>query len=463
MTLATSFAQFAANLNLRNIPPAAIEKARACVLNGYGIALGSHPTPFFGIAERAALAMDGERPDGATLLGSGRRSTVAGAALANAALFHGRAQEDTCGVAHFGAILLPLLTALVEGDEGLIDDFLPALIAGYEIGGALETAYSSRTTAAGLRASPLYGTIAAAAATARLWRLSVRQTAAALANAASFAGGILQSFGDGTDEWRYQVGMAARNGLTAATLAAHGSVSAANAFEGRSGFVRAFVREDCDVDAVAGQLGKTWSILKVAFKPYPVCALNQTPVRASLALREQIGPAVGAKPAAADIRDVNIRAVRVYLNPTVVGYAGMDKQGPFESVSGTLMSIQFCVATTLLYGTPTIAHMTAFDDAGVLALIPRIQPVADETLGLLACRIEADIAGRETPLSVHLHTDHTEYSYDRPRVSALIRGIGEETGVAPVAYDRLEKFAQDLPHADLGDVLAAFTSIQAPR
>ncbi|WP_261290483.1 hypothetical protein [Bordetella pertussis] len=30
------------------------------MFNGYGIALGSHPTPFFGVAERAVLAMDGE-------------------------------------------------------------------------------------------------------------------------------------------------------------------------------------------------------------------------------------------------------------------------------------------------------------------------------------------------------------------------------------------------------------------
>ncbi len=422
------------------------------MFNGYGIALGSHPTPFFGVAERAVLAMDGEREDGATLLGSGRRSTVAGAALANAALFHGRAQEDTCGVAHFGAILLPLLTALVERGEGRIEDFLPALVAGYEVGGALEAAYSPLTTAAGLRASPLYGTVAAGAATARLWRLPEDRTAAALANAASFAGGILQSFGDGTDEWRYQVGMAGRNGLAAATLAASGSVSAAGAFEGRSGFVRAFVRTECDVDAIAGQLGKDWSILKVTFKPYPVCALNQTPVRASLALREQLGAQADA-----------VRAVRIHLNPTVVGYAGMDKEGPFESVSGTLMSIQFCVATTLLHGAPTIAHMTAFDDAGVLGLIPRIRPLADPALGLLSCRIESDVDGRAEPVVVQMHTDHTEYSYDRAGVSALVRRIGAETGVAPSAYDHIEKFAQALPHADLGDVLAAFGTIQTAR
>ncbi|MGF2249192.1 MmgE/PrpD family protein [Bordetella pertussis] len=216
--------------------------------------------------------------------------------------------------------------------------------------------------------------------------------------------------------------------------------------------MRAFVRTECDVDAIAGQLGKDWSILKATFKPYPVCALNQTPVRASLALREQLGAQADA-----------VRAVRIHLNPTVVGYAGMDKEGPFESVSGTLMSIQFCVATTLLHGAPTIAHMTAFDDAGVLGLIPRIRPLADPALGLLSCRIESDVDGRAEPVVVQMHTDHTEYSYDRAGVSALVRRIGAETGVAPSAYDHIEKFAQALPHADLGDVLAAFGTIQTAR
>lgn len=452
MSLARTFSEFVVGLGMDAIPDQVIEKARACVLNGYGIALGSHTTPFFSVAARAVLAVDGERESGPTLLGDGRKSTVAGAALANSALFHGRAQEDTCGVAHFGAILLPLLTAMIENGEGRIEDLLPALIAGYEVGGALESAYSPQTTAAGLRASPLYGTIAAAAAAAKMWGLTVDQTAAAISNAASFTGGILQSFGDGTDEWRYQVGMAGRNGLTAAALAAQGSISAANAFEGGSGFVRAYVRTDCDVQAIAGKLGKDWSVLKVTFKPYPVCALNQTPVRAALMLREQLGAQAGA-----------VKSLRIYLNPTVVGYAGMNSQGPFASVSGTLMSIQFCIATTLLHGTPTIAHMTAFNDAGVNDLIPRVQPISDSALGLLACRIEAEIDGVSEPLTVNLQTDHTEYSYDRAGVSALIRRIGEETGVAPAAYDRLEKFVNALPRAELADVLAAFKEIQRAR
>ena len=153
----------------------------------------------------------------------------------------------------------------------------------------------------------------------------------------------------------------------------------------------------------------------------------------------------------------------VHLNPTVVGYAGMDKEGPFQSVSGTLMSTQFCLATTLLHGAPTIARMADFDDAAVKALIPRVRLQADESLGLLACRLEAELDGRAEPESVRMDTDHTEYSYDRARVSALVRGIGEETGVAQLAYDRIERFAAALPDADLGDVLAAFKEIQTAR
>ena len=185
------------------------------------------------------------------MLGHGGRVGISWAALANAALFHGRAQEDTCGAAHFGANLIPLLTAITEAKRLPVSRLIPAVIAGYEIGGLLELAYAGKTTPAGIRSTPLYGTIAAAAAAAKVMHLSATQTAAALSNAASFAGGTLQSFSDGTDEWRYQPGIAGQLGYAAALLAAAGSVSAPYAFEGPTGFVRAYARVDCDVAAEA--------------------------------------------------------------------------------------------------------------------------------------------------------------------------------------------------------------------
>src|SRR5690606_21410839 len=178
MSLSARLGQFVAQLEADHLPPDVLQKARNCILNGYGIALGCHTTPYAPVARRAALAMDGERDAGATLLGDGRKTSVAGAVLANAALFHGRAQEDTCGAGHFGTIVLPLLTAMLEVHRLPMDRFLPALVAGYEAGGLLEHAYSPSSTPSGLRASPLYGVVAAAAAASRLLALDARQTGA---------------------------------------------------------------------------------------------------------------------------------------------------------------------------------------------------------------------------------------------------------------------------------------------
>ena len=134
MTISRLLADFVCSLDIEKVPADVVEKTRNCLLNGYGIGLGCHNTPYAPVARRAVLSIEGERADGATLLGDGRKTTVAGASLANSALFHGRAQEDTCGAAHLGTILIPLLTALIETRRVPAQRLLPSLIAGYEVG-----------------------------------------------------------------------------------------------------------------------------------------------------------------------------------------------------------------------------------------------------------------------------------------------------------------------------------------
>lgn len=445
MELSKQIGEFVAALEVGQLPPDVLEKARTCLLNSYGIALGCHATPYAPVARRAALAMDGEVASGATLLGDGRKTSVAGAALANSALFHGRAQEDTCGAAHFGAILVPLLTAMTEAHGYPVERLIPALVAGYEAGGLLELTYSPRTTPAGLRASPLYGAIAAAAAAARLMALPAAKVAAALSNASAFAGGTLQSFDDGTDEWRYQVGVAGRIGYVAAQLAAAGSVSAPRAFEGRTGFVQAYARTGCEVEALSARLGRDWSIHRVTFKPYPVCAFNQTPVTAALQLRKRVGGA-------------DVRQVRVRMNPYETGYAGMDSKGPFRSLSGTLMSIPFCIANTLRNGIPSVQNMTVYDDPGVNALIERIDLVPDESVSRLSCVIELELEDGAKLTQEQLMTV-ADYAYDWDMVAALVRRVGAETGVPSQAYDRLEAFARAPGGNGLEQVLACFRAL----
>jgi 2-methylcitrate dehydratase PrpD len=448
-TFATSIAQFITGLTLTALPPEVAEKAKVCLLNAYGMGLNGYDTPYAPVARAAALALDGEVAGGATLLGDGRRTTIGGACLANSALFHGRAQEDTCGAAHFGTVLVPMLTAMIEARHYPMARLLPALVAGYEAGGLLEKAYAARTTPGGFRSSAIYGTIAAAAAAGKLMGLKEAQLAAALSNAVSFAGGVLQSFSDGTDEWRYQVGVVARNGLLAAELARAGAIAAPHAFEGKTGFIASFARSDCEVPELADLLGQEWATLRVAFKPYPVCAFNQTPVTAALGLRRELG-------------NTAIRAIRVRMNPFETGYAGMDATGPFNSISGTLMSIPFCIATTLVHGVPDMRRMTTYNDPAVNDLVNRVKLISDVAVPVLSAIIEVET----TDARSHRRDQHmtaADYAYDRATVAALVRDIGAQQDLPSTAFDRLERFVEQLPDSSIDDVLASYAGLPAVR
>lgn len=445
MPLVETFAAFIAQLNAETIPAEVVERARICLLNGYGVGLGCHATPYAPVARKAVLAMDGERAPGATLLGDGRQTSPGGAVLANAALFHGRAQEDASGAAHFGTELIPLATAMIETGSYPLDRLLPALVAGYEIGGLLEEAYAGKTTPAGLRSSTVYGPLACAALAARLMDLPKDRTAAALSLAASFTGGNLQAFADGSDEWRYQVGMVARSGLVAAELARAGARTAPHAIEGSAGLIRTMARSEPDVAALAAKLGHEWKIHRVAFKPFPVCAFNQSPVTAALRLRAAIG---GAEP----------RRVTVRMNPYEMGYAGMDAAGSFDSISGTLMSIPFCVASTLIHGAPSMQRMTTYDDPEVNALMARVELVSDDSVATLCCVIETELSDGTRAIE-DLRMTASDYAYGWDETVALIRRIGAESGVPQPAYDLIEAFCRDLPAGSIAMVLDAFSEL----
>ena len=197
--------------------------------------------------------------------------------------------------------------------------------------------------------------------------------------------------------------------------------------------------------ALLARLGQDWSVLRVTFKPFPVCAFNQTPVTGALILRDRLEGRV-------------LTQVRVRMNPFETGYAGMDAKGPFDSISGTLMSIPFCIALTLLRGTPSMAAMTTYDDAEVNALTSRIALVTDDTVPVLSCVIEAETADG-TWLVQDQRMTVADFSYDWDTDSKLVRRIGAETGVPAAAYDRIEAFAREPELAGIVSVLEAFAML----
>ena len=445
-TVAARMARFVARLQLGDIPDAVLEKARCCLLYGVGVGLCSYDTAFATTAARAAEALHPPSEGGATLFRTGRRSSVGVAVLANAAMLHGRCQEDTSGTAHLGVITIPLLLALLETRSLPYDRLLPALVAGYEIGGHLEAVFARQTVKAGFRASPTYGVFAATASCCNLMGLSAEATRSALAHAAAFAGGTLQALGEGTDEWRYQVGVAAQAGLVAAELARAGAEGAQLAFEGRQGFAQAFARYAAPPD-LGNRLGEEWAILRTTFKPFPVCAHNQSVATAALHLRERTD--------AAAIRQMVIR-----IDPYVV--PGMLDTGPFSRVSETLMSTAFCAAAALVRGQLDMAELHSFHDPAILDMMRRIRVETDPAIPFPACTLRATLHdGSEVeqaePLTV------ADFDFSRARIVAQLHGMARIVAVRPERIDAVVQAVAAWPEGDPLALVEAFRAQAADQ
>jgi hypothetical protein len=155
-----------------------------------------------------------------------------------------------------------------------------------------------------------------------------------------------------------------------------------------------------------------------------------------------------------------IRAVRVRMNQFETSYAGMDSKGPFDSVAGTIMSIPFCIATTLLYGAPGMQRMSDFADPAVEGLMRQTDLITDNSVPNLSAIIEAEI---EAGILVqNQKMTFADYAYDWTRASSLVRAIGGQEGIPHAVYDRLETIVSHLEQHSAADVAALFAQARMP-
>jgi len=432
-------AEFIARLDSNSVPPLILERARACLFYALGTGVLCMGESYGKISEAGIVALDGVAGPGpgATAFGSGRRLSPSAAAFCNAVMIHGRCQEDTYESAHLGIAVIPPIMALVEAGMASPDRIIPSIVAGYEVGGALARAFSKATSSYGLRASPIYGTIAAAAASAKAMGLSASQSVSALAHAAAFTGGTLQAIADGTDEWRYQMGVAVRRGMEAAALGRAGAFGSAAALEGRQGFARVYARQPMDRPL---DWGVRWALPDVAFKPYPICARNQTPAVLAARIREAIA-----------VQD--IASLRLKMSDHIL--IGMLEREPGRSIASTLMSTYFCVATILLHGHITLEMLADFENQDVKAMIERIQIDLDTSIMYPSVHAEVETISGEV-LSFREEITMADYAYTSHALLNLLKRIALESGMESTLMDELYGYAYSANLASVDPVLETF-------
>lgn len=400
-SLADSMAAWAHGLRFAAAPAEVQQALRNCLLYNLSMALAvDHRTD--GLGQALASIADSAGP-ARLFAGRGRRSP-GDAAFINASLVTARGQNDTHPevVTHIGCVVIPAVLALADLADASQQQLLDALLVGYESIPKVASALASTSTRRGFRASSTYGALGAALAGSVLLRLSPAQTRSALSIATQTASGLLQTWADGSDEWRFQIAKASRDGVHAALLAQAGVRGAEHCLEGANGFGQAYAAAVPVLDFAA------WHTPQISFKPYPGCAFNQAPVQAlrELLLRDGIDPR-------------RIRHIMVRMHPADAAYPGVAACGPFESPAAAIMSAPFMLAATLQDGQPAMAHFeTQFQSPSLQALAGRVQVHADASLAPWKCAIALETDAGAVHRHDFAHAQPFVLDWERTRVLA---------------------------------------------
>ncbi|MDP2951941.1 MAG: MmgE/PrpD family protein, partial [Chloroflexota bacterium] len=261
---------FLVETGYNNLPQEVVRVAKRAFLDGMGVALAGSQEEAGRIIAHHVKEQGGAKE--CRVLGNRWRVPAPAAALANGIMAHALDYDDYAPgwVAHPTAAILPAVLAL--GERGHISgkEALEAYVLGFEVGARAGYGAGRRHYEAGFHSTATLGTLGAAAASAKLLRLSIPETRMALGIAASEAAGLRQNFGSMTKP--FHAGNAARGGVTAALLAQQGFTASEDILDGPQGFVHVLAGEG-HFEKMLDGLGETFDILSpgLEMKPYPCC------------------------------------------------------------------------------------------------------------------------------------------------------------------------------------------------
>ncbi len=386
-------ARFIVNTQYADIDPEAIRLSKRHFLDWLGAAIIGYTEPGGKIITRFVEQIGGT-PD-ARLLGSGIRTSLVNAALVNGTLGH-IADFDDSGFSHPTASLLPVLLALGEKLDASGEDILLAQNIGYECFGRFyqcAKAYELVLRRNGIHPNSLWGTLAAAIASAKLLKLDETQTAMAMGLAASQAAGLIENFGTMTKG--FHCGDATRAGLLSALLVQMGYEASQTVLEGDHGFYHALIGAGhYDLNRITEGLGKSWLIVTqgIDIKRHPSCAATLRAIEATLCLVKEH-----------KINSDQVESVEVRLSPTRRSFLRFDDPCSGEEAK---FSMGYAIAAALVDGDVTLdsyAKEKVCSDLMKRTVKKVRQIVWDEAV--------SDEVRSTTPVTIRL-TNGKEYSRD---------------------------------------------------
>lgn len=278
----------------RSLPDTAIEKTKHHLLDTLAAMISGARLPAGRVAIPFVRAEGGTEE--ATVIGADFLTTATNAAFANAMSGHADETDDTHqrGRLHPGASIVPAALAIAESQGRGGAALLRAIALGYDIGVRVNLSLGEAFLQDGGHSTHAVGAqFGATAAAAALLGLDPGQTRVALSYCIQQAAGCPYYVRDkGHIEKAFDFnGMAARNGVAAAVMVAHGFTGVDDPFNSPFGFFDIFT-DDPAPAKLTEALGSRFEIMDGHIKKWTTGNPNQTAIECLLTIISEhgIGP-----------------------------------------------------------------------------------------------------------------------------------------------------------------------------
>ncbi|MBI4524889.1 MAG: MmgE/PrpD family protein [Deltaproteobacteria bacterium] len=372
--------EFVVQTRFEEIPAKAIDVAKQAVIDSVGVCLaGSREDPAKISGE---LAQEEIQNGDATVFGQGFKTSASMAALVNGTAGHALDYDHSFVLmGQPTAGLAPAVFALCEAIGASGRDFLEAYVVGFELTAKLAWSMPGHSSKGGWHATGTLGSLGATAACSRLLGLPPDRVRMALGIATSMASGVVWNFGTMTKP--LHAGLAARNGVLAAKLAAKSFSGNSSILEVTNGFHESFSGSFPHNLAPLSSLGSSYELVErgIKFKAYPCGGLTHSAIDAVLAMRNEHGLAQQM------VDQIKVK-VTLYTHSRIV------YRIPETGLQGKF-SMAYIVARALIDGRVTLDSFTdeAVRDPAVLSLAERVHMELDPDLeenedGSRPCSVE---------------------------------------------------------------------------
>ena len=356
----------------------------------------------------------------ARLFPSGIPATMRGAAVINAAASHTVEFDDIFrdAIYHPGTATISSALAAAETTDSSGEDFLRAVIIGYEISTRIALVMG-REHYRYWHNTATNGSFGATAAVATVLKLNRDRFANAIGLAGTMAAGLQQAFRADSHGKPMHSAHAAESGVLCAQSAAQGVTGALDILEGEVGYGAA-MSKNCDWSIATRGLGEHYNITRMTFKNHACCGHAFAAIDAALALRERHA-----------LKPRDIKGIRVGGYSATIDTCGSKRHStPFEGK----FSLAYLIATAIVHGS---VRLGAFTDERLN------DPVTESLIHKVDLYLDPDI----------------DATFPGAR-SARIR-IETLDGTLLEHFQPTRKGDPDMPFSD-DDVSAKFTELVAP-